>query len=275
MRGCRSTPRDVGVTDRVRTRIEVDGEPATLDLLPFPDTSYGHFTAMQVRGGRTRGLALHLARLDGATRELFGRTLPGGRVRDAIRHALGRDGSDASVRVYVCELPPRPDVSVIVTVRPPADTWDHPVHLRSVPYVRAVANIKRLSDFGQTYHRGVVQRAGADDALLTGADGTISECGIANIAFADADAASIVWPDAPQLEGITKQVVEPRLGAAGLASVRRHVRLADVPSFRSAIVTNARGVAPVGRIDDTALVVDDGLLAVVRAAYDGVPWDAI
>ena len=49
--------------------------------------SYGHFTAMQVRAGATRGLPLHLARLDAANRELFGVPLAG--------------QADASVRVYV------------------------------------------------------------------------------------------------------------------------------------------------------------------------------
>ena len=39
--------------------------------------SYGHFTAMQVRAGATRGLPLHLARLDAANRELFGVPLAG------------------------------------------------------------------------------------------------------------------------------------------------------------------------------------------------------
>jgi hypothetical protein len=34
-------------------------------------SAYGHFTAMQVRGRRTRGLALHLRRLEAATKELF------------------------------------------------------------------------------------------------------------------------------------------------------------------------------------------------------------
>lgn len=34
-------------------------------------SEYGHFTAMQVRGGRTRGLALHLRRLEAATEELL------------------------------------------------------------------------------------------------------------------------------------------------------------------------------------------------------------
>ena len=58
---------------------------------------YGHFTAMQLRGGRTRGLQLHLDRLGAASREMFGAALEGGQVRDLIRHALGARVRDASV----------------------------------------------------------------------------------------------------------------------------------------------------------------------------------
>ena len=57
---------------------------------------WGHFTAMQVRGGRTRGLDLHLARLEAAHRDVYGRALGGQEVRDRIRHALGGRETPAS-----------------------------------------------------------------------------------------------------------------------------------------------------------------------------------
>lgn len=42
-------------------RIEIDGGPATADQLAYPAiVNYGHFTAMQVRGGAVSGLDLHL-----------------------------------------------------------------------------------------------------------------------------------------------------------------------------------------------------------------------
>ena len=72
--------------------VEIDGAPASAEA--WRDLAlehYGHFTAMQVRAGRTRGLDLHLRRLDAASRELFGQPLPASLVRDRIRHAL-RDG---------------------------------------------------------------------------------------------------------------------------------------------------------------------------------------
>ena len=71
-------------------RLEVDGRTATLeDVWALDRSATGHFTAMQVRDRRTPGMAFHLARLDAATRELFGMGLDGERVRGCIRHALG------------------------------------------------------------------------------------------------------------------------------------------------------------------------------------------
>ena len=68
--------------------LEYNGASPTADQLrALALNGYGHFTAMQVRGGRVRGLDLHLARLDQATDELFGISLDGALVRDYVRHA--------------------------------------------------------------------------------------------------------------------------------------------------------------------------------------------
>ncbi len=142
-----------------------------------------------------------------------------------------------------------------------------------MPYVRAVPHVKRIADFGQVYHRRIALGDGFDDALLTGDGGLVAECGIANIAFVDGT--SIVWPDAPVLEGITMQLLEARLAAAGLPTRRRTVRLGDLGSFTGAFVTNARGIASVGRIDDVMLPVDAGVMDAVWQVYEDVPWDQI
>jgi hypothetical protein len=61
--------------------LEIKGRAATAgELRALAFGGYGHFTAMQLRGGRTRGLQLHLDRLDAASREMFGAALEGGRV---------------------------------------------------------------------------------------------------------------------------------------------------------------------------------------------------
>src|ERR1700761_9844012 len=107
-------------------RVDVNGRTATAEQLrDYVLGPYGHFTAMQVRSARTRGLALHLARLDAATRELFGRGLDGDQVRAHIRHALG-DIQDASVRVIVYWPAAPPGSPTPVTLPPPPPPGPHP-----------------------------------------------------------------------------------------------------------------------------------------------------
>lgn len=248
--------------------IEVNGEPATQTTLRVPALSgYGHFTAMQIRGGRVRGRDLHLARLDSATRELFGAGLDGERVRELLRHAL-RDVSDASARVHVHWPEGDKEARVMITVRPPGTKADRPHSLMSVPFAREVPHIKHLGGFGQTYYLLRAERAGFDEALLTTPDGLVTEGAITNIAFWDGT--HVVWPDAPSLLGITMALLEPRL-----PSVRRPVTLTGLSSYASAFITNSQGFAPVDRIDDVEFTVDAELMGTVAAAYGAVEWDVI
>jgi branched-subunit amino acid aminotransferase/4-amino-4-deoxychorismate lyase len=253
-------------------RIEIDGRPAGADALHVLTLGgYGHFTAMQVRGGRTRGLDLHLRRLDAANREMFDRPLDGDLVRARVRHALGGEDLDASVRVYVCM--PGAEPSILVTVKAPGLPADAPQRLRSVAYQRPVAHIKHSSGFAQDHYRRLARRDGFDEVLFTGADGVVSEGGTTNVALVDGSA--VVWPDAPALHGITMQLLERDLPAHGIASRRGRVRLDDVAAFDGALLTNARGVVAVGSVDGRALPVPEAFVRTVTALYAAVPWDRI
>ncbi|WP_141955724.1 aminotransferase class IV family protein [Actinoallomurus bryophytorum] len=250
-------------------RFEIDGHAATTsELSVLAMLNYGHFTAMQVRGGRTRGLDLHLARLDAANRELYGAGLPGELVRDRIRHALG-EISDAAVRVIVFGESP----SVMVVVRPPIAGPDTALGLRTVSYQRPLAHVKHLGGFGQSYHRRLAEREGFDEALLTDPDGVISEGAITNLGCFDGT--SVIWPDAPALDGITMLLLEKALPAQGVPSRRGPVLVADLGKFRGVFVTNSRGVAAVERVDDLRLGVDEAFMKTVTQAYESVTWDVI
>ncbi|WP_328317376.1 aminotransferase class IV [Streptomyces sp. NBC_00388] len=248
--------------------MEIDGRPVADTPLGVPAfLNYGHFTAMQVRDCRVRGLGLHLARLDSATRELFGAGLDGGHVRRLILHALeGAGVRDASARVYVHWPDGDGAATVTVTVKPPAVPSGEPRSLMSVPYQRPVPHIKHLGSFAQTHYGRAAVRAGFDDALLTGPGGVVTEGAVTNIAFWDGT--SVVWPDAPALTGITMALIGPRL-----PSVRRRVTLDGLGAYRSAFVTNSRGIAPVRRIDATEFTVDGELMRRVTEACAAAPWD--
>jgi branched-subunit amino acid aminotransferase/4-amino-4-deoxychorismate lyase len=251
-----------------RMRIEIDGQQVSAEALWSTASAHGHFTAMQVRGRRTRGLALHLERLERANEELFGSGLDAERVRILIRQAL-RDVDDASVRVYVFES--NPEAAIMVTVKEPGGITT-PQRLQSVRYERPDAHIKHLAT-GQGFYSRLAHRNGFDDALLTADDGLISETAIANVGFFDA--AGVVWPDAPLLHGITMQLLERKLHELGVPSRRTPVRLQDLTSFAGVFITNARGVAAVSHVDGTELPMPSERMRTLADAYGSVPWDEI
>ncbi|MFI9008428.1 aminotransferase class IV [Actinosynnema sp. NPDC053489] len=246
-------------------RIEIDGEAATPERLATGVlANYGHFTAMQVRDRRVKGLDLHLRRLDRANHELYGSGLDGDHVRGLVAHALG-DVRDAAVRVVAFGVD---EPSVLVAVRPPVPPPTTPRSLVPVAYTRPLPHVKHIGGFGQIHHGRRAERAGFDDALLT-ADGVVVEGAIANIAFID-HAGDIVWPEADCLHGITMQLLEREL-----PSRREVVRLTDLGRFRAAFLTNSIGVVAVSRVDDVEFAADDPAHARVQAAYDAIPGDPV
>jgi branched-subunit amino acid aminotransferase/4-amino-4-deoxychorismate lyase len=158
-------------------------------------------------------------------------------------------------------------------VRPPGDPPRSPQRLRSVDYQRPFAHIKHTGGFGQTHLGHRARRDGFDDVLLCTPDGAICEAAIANVGFLDGDA--VVWPDGPALRGITLQVLERRLSQLGVPWRREALRTADAQRFDGAFVTNARGIAAVGAIDDVAFPAVPAALARLHDAYESAEWDAL
>ncbi|MHC3426283.1 aminotransferase class IV [Streptomyces sp. DT18] len=252
--------------------VEVDGRAATADdLLWRAVRGDGHFTAAQVRGGRVRGVGVHLERLRAASRELWGEELDPGLVRERVRHALGGRARDAALRVYVHR--PAGALSLMVTLAAPGEVGDEPLRVRPVPYVRPFAHVKHLGGFGQTHYGRLAGREGYDEILLTGPDGEVAEGGVTNVLFWDGE--RLVLPTAPALAGTTLTLLEQGLPAAGLAPARRPVRLADLAGFRSVFLANSRGIVAVGEIDGHSYAVDGALLRRLRAVYEAVPWEEV
>jgi len=250
------------------THIEIEGVPAATERLWEVTSGYGHFTAMQVRGGRARGLELHLLRLREANREAFGAGLDGERVRTLIRQALG-DTRDASVRVYLYEG--AGDPITVVTVKEPGEMAT-PWRLRTAHYQRPSPHLKHVAT-DQGIHRREAQRHGFDDALLVGPDGVPSETTLANIGFFEGDA--VVWPDAPMLHGICMQLLERSLASRGVPVRFATVRAPEIAAMDGAFLSSARGIATVTAVDDLRLPAEPKGMRAVAEAYAAIGWDPI
>ncbi|EIV96102.1 aminotransferase class IV [Frankia sp. QA3] len=258
-----------GVASPAFLRVEIDGRPVPLDdPHPLALLPHGHFTVMQVRDGRTRGLGLHLQRLDAANRELYGEPLDGELVRARVRAALAASTRDATVRVVVTGPPEGGPTRLIVAVGAPAEPPAAPQRLMSVPYSRPFPHLKHLGTFGQLQYGRLARRRGFDDALLTGPGGVIAEGATTNIGFLAGDA--VVWPDAPALHGVTMALLE-----RSPASSRAPVRLADLARFEAAFVTNSRGIAAVAAVDDHRFAGSTPLIAELARRYEAVPGDLV
>jgi branched-subunit amino acid aminotransferase/4-amino-4-deoxychorismate lyase len=234
--------------------IEVNGheaDEAAVSLLEHE--GWGHFTAMQVRGGRTRGLDLHLERLEDAHRDVYGRALGGEEARARIRHALG-GRLDASVRVYGYWA------GLIVAVREPQDMPLRPHSMTALHFQRPLARLKHVGSWGQG-------RLRQDEA------GRISEGTITNVGlWRDG---TVIWPDAPKLQGITMLLLRRELTAAGIPQAEEPVRVQDLGGYAGMILCNSRGWAPVSRVDDLTIPGDEAFSGVIATAVDGCPWDEV
>lgn len=247
--------------------VEVNGQDADDETIALLDhEGWGHFTAMQVRDGRTRGLGMHLERLDAAHRDIYGKPLDGDLVRARIRHAL--DGRpDASVRAYGFWA------GLVVTVRGPQEMLSRPYSMTVQHFQRPLARLKHVGSWGQGRFYDLATAAGFDDGLLVDETGRISEGNITNVGFwRDA---SVIWPEAPKLDGITMLVLQRELKAGGVPQAEAPVRVQELAAYRGMILCNSHGWALVGRVDDVQIAHDEAFTEAISAAYDRSPLEQI
>jgi 4-amino-4-deoxychorismate lyase len=246
-------------------------EPTPDELHRMAIGNYGHFTSMQVRDGRVRGMALHLARLDDGNAMFFGRRGDVDdelRLRGWIRQALGAV-ADASVRVTVTEL------GLLVSVGDPVpDDPRPPLRVRTDGYERPWPAQKHAATMGLRYALRAATAAGYDDVLFIGRDGRAREGSMWNVAFWDG--AQVVFPDAPMLKGVTMVLLQIALSMTGIPWTLRPVRVAELPDLLAAAAINSQCPAqPIGSIGDVVFGEHEKLVSALRTAWDTVPWDEI
>ncbi|MET9244490.1 aminotransferase class IV family protein [Nonomuraea sp. NPDC003709] len=253
-----------------------NGRPATAEeLAPLAFAGYAHFTAMQVRGGRVRGLDLHLERLRRASVELFGRAVPDDRVRSYLRAAL-RDGpADVSLTATVHSPAGEFTVAegepeVLVRTGPAASGPAGPLTLAAVEHERFLPAVKHVGEVAKTYVLRQAAGQGFDDAAFVDRRGRLSEGSIWNLAFWDGTA--VVWPVAEMLTGTTMAVVRRRLDRLGVPQRAQEITLADLPALAGAVVMNSwtPGV-PVHRIGSVPLPEAEPFVRLLHRAYQAEP----
>ena len=263
-------------------RTEVNGKPATVDdLRLLAANNYGHFTAMRVVDGKVRGLQFHLDRLTRSTLELFGSELDIAFVRDCVRHAIANEIGTLSVRVnlfsraYDRERPSaQVDADVLVMVNRARTPSSAPLHVKSFRYERESPHIKHVGTFPLFQHRRLAQEAGFDDALFVDRHDCVSEGSIWNIGFFDGE--HVVWPNAPQLEGASKQLLQAGLAVCGVPSRTQSVALGEVGRYRAAFFTNSsQPVRSITRIDDVEFGIYPEITTMLTTCYDSNPPEEI
>ncbi|MGV9378858.1 aminotransferase class IV family protein [Nonomuraea sp. NPDC003707] len=253
-----------------------NGRPATAEeLAPLAFAGYAHFTAMQVRGGRVRGLDLHLERLRRASVELFGRAVPDDRVRSYLRAALRAGPADVSLTATVHSPAGEFTVAegepeVLVRTGPAASGPAGPLTLAAVEHERFLPAVKHVGEVAKTYVLRQAAGQGFDDAAFVDRRGRLSEGSIWNLAFWDGTA--VVWPVAEMLTGTTMAVVRRRLDHLGVPQRAQEVTLADLPALAGAVVMNSwtPGV-PVHRIGSVPLPEAEPFVRLLHRAYQAEP----
>jgi 4-amino-4-deoxychorismate lyase len=258
--------------------LELNGHvPDLAQMQRLATRNYGHYTSMQVRDGRVRGLALHMARLDDGNEEFFGARMDvtdEHRVRELIRHALAGE-RNASVRagfVPGAEGTP-PDVLVSVG-EPVSDLPDSPLRVRTQMYEREWPEQKHAATMGLTVAVRQARAAGYDDALFTGPDDRIREGTTWNVAFWDGT--QVIWPRAPMLKGVTMVLLQIAMTMNSTPWTMRPVERGELPDLLAAAAANSIHPARrIGSIDGVKFPEGDRLAEVLTAAWDTVPTDEI
>ncbi|WP_066942629.1 aminotransferase class IV family protein [Microtetraspora fusca] len=261
--------------------VQRNGQAASAaELAPLAFAGYAHFTAMQVRGSRIRGLDLHLDRLRSASMELFGRALPDDRVRTFLRKALQVGPADLSLTatVYPSEgefTAAGADVEPELLVRtgPAADGPQGPLALAVVEHERVLPAVKHVGEVAKTYFLRQAVGQGFDDAAFVDRRGRFSEGTIWNLAFWDGTA--VVWPEAEILIGTTMAVVRRQLDRLGVPQRVQEVRPPDLPRLAGAVVMNSwtPGV-PVHRIGSVPMPAAPSFHEVLHRAWHAEPRTA-
>lgn len=255
--------------------------PAILNQEPIENTpltamafsGFAHFTALQVRNKKVKGLDLHLARLRQASLALYQTALKDSQITHAIAKAIASGPQDLSLTVTLFapqgEFNPnsaKATPSVLVRTSAPAHGPAGPLRLASFNYERPLADIKHVGEIGKTYYLHQAIKQGFDDAAFVDNQGHISEGSIWNLVFWDGK--QLIWPRAALLEGTMMGIVKRQLSALGVPQRTQAIKPEHLAQFQGAAVMNSwtPGIN-VSAIDTHSFSQSDQLVTILHQAF--------
>lgn len=249
--------------------IWVDG--ARGDQVPADDRGLqygdGLFETILVRAGGPRFLEAHLARLAlGCSRLAIGfADSPMLRAEiaaicaqapalamlkivitrgSAVRRGYAADGGEIPRRI----LSLWPAVPLADNLRAGVDLL--PVAERCADNA-ALAGIKHLSRLENVLALGQAQRAGAFDALMSGADGNLVSGAMSNVFLVRAGRVETPPVDRAGVAGVLRGILLRECAALSITAAERTISLADLQAADEVFITNTRiGVVPVRRVGE-------------------------
>lgn len=234
---------------------------------------FAHFTAMQVRDGRIRGLDLHLKRLHQASLALFANSLADDLICHYLAKAIDASPADCSLLATLYSSAGEftadtqgEQLFLLIRTLAPSDGPKGPFALKSFVHQRHLAHIKHTGEIAKTYYLRQAAELGFDDAVFVDPQGFISEGSIWNMAFWDGE--SVIWPKADYLLGTTMSIVQRQLNELRIPQQTRAVNLTDLTGMQGAVLMNSWTPAvPVYQIDDYAISLSDEFSALLRRAF--------
>lgn len=224
---------------------QINGHPAThSELIPLAFAGFAHFTAMQVRSRKVKGLDLHLNRLRKASMDFFGRALPDEQLVSYIKAAIDEGPEDQSLTATLFSpngefTADSMDVKPAVLIRTgaPSQGPRGPLRLSAVDHERPLADIKHVGEAGKTYYLHQAIRQGFDDAAFVDSYGRLSEATIWNLVFWDSE--TIIWPEARMLKGTMMSIVQRQLDRLGIPQRQETTTFERLGELSGAAVMNS------------------------------------
>lgn len=255
----------------------INGEAAAAhELAPLAFAGYAHFTAMQIRNGRIRGLDLHLQRLRHASDELFGFHLPDHQVKAYLRTAIAAAEPDISLACYFSlrsgefsRMLATEEIDVLIKTTPPVTISQQPLAFDLVQYQRHLPHLKHVGEIAKTYFLRQANMLGFDDAAFFDETGRISEATIWNLAFWDGQ--SVIWPEAQYLPGITMGIVTRQLQILGVPQRTEPVYASQLLNLAVVAMNSQNPAIPLTRLGKHQLQPDLQLCQLLTTAYHQEP----